>query len=124
MTCLTVLPLKAIAERQINELGLFLSPNLCLLSQKESQCEIKLHVRWQTQSPGHYCIKVSDENQVLQCWKNTKNAQTEVELKLKNNLSVSLIEQESEQKIYQQTVRLQRQVVKYRRKRRNPWQFY
>ncbi|WP_444994995.1 DUF3019 domain-containing protein [Aliikangiella sp. IMCC44359] len=107
-----------------NEYGLFLSPNLCLLSKSEPTCEIKLHIHWQTKQLSNYCLHQSNSEPAIKCWDNSNSAEYDISLNLENNLTLYLIDEITDKTIYQQTVRLQRQTTPYRQRRRNPWRFY
>ncbi|MET1255750.1 DUF3019 domain-containing protein [Aliikangiella maris] len=112
------------SEKPVNEYGLFLSPNLCLLSQSEADCEIKLHVRWQTSLAADYCLMQSLAEPALKCWENSSKAEDYFELKLTKNATLYLVENPGQTIKYQQIIRLQRQSPPYRTRRKNPWRFY
>ncbi len=104
--------------------GLFLSPNLCLLSEKQNECEIKIHLKWYTNTPSEYCIHTSPTDKPLRCWSNTNQSEMQLELKLDDNQTLYLVDALSSQVVYQQAIRIQKQTTAYRQKRRNPWRFY
>lgn len=125
LTCLIWLlaPLAEASDHK-NEYGLYLSPNLCLLSTDESSCEINIHARWQTKSGGDYCLYKANQSEAVHCWTNSAKGDIYIEFSIDDNLILELKNQTTLEVIYQQTVRLQREVKKYRRSRRNPWRFY
>ncbi len=112
------------ASNHENEYGLYLSPNLCLLSTDETSCDINIHVRWQTKVTSDYCLFKANQEQPVHCWSNADIGDIRVEFSIDDNLSLLLVNQLDDQTVYRQTVRLQREVKKYRRSRRNPWRFY
>lgn len=111
-------------EHNTSEHGLYLSPNLCLLSEKETSCQIDIKLRWGTPTAGHYCIHKSPQQTPLECWPEDQQGQLKVSFNLNENLTLYLVNANTDQVIYQQTVRLQKQVKRTRRARRNPWRFY
>jgi len=115
----------AIAQSQeLGPDGLYLSPNLCLLSKKEVDCQIKIEARWKAQRTGNICLISSTQIEPLHCWTDTTSARHTFSLKIERSIVISLIDKDSHKVIFKQPVRLQRQVTRYRKKRRNPWQFY
>ena len=126
LTCLLALiPSISLAGIQPeNEYGLLLSPNLCLLSQDEKICQMKLKVSWRTPKRGNYCLLESKNRRRLHCWQQKSSEQIEVELTLTGNTDLFFVDQQLGTIIYQQSISLQRQIVRYRQKRRNPWRFY
>lgn len=104
--------------------GLYLSPNLCLLEKNQQQCELLLDIRWRTLTVGDYCLHTNQGSQQLNCWSQLDHGQFKHHFQFSKNLEIYLVHQESGETIFRQTVRLQKYVTKYRRKRRNPWQFY
>ena len=107
-----------------NEYGLFLSPNLCLLSKAEETCHITIHIRWQTLQSAEYCLHKSPTQPALKCWQSSDRGDHRVEFTLEENLTLYLLNQQDDAIVYRQTVRLQKEAQAYRRSRRNPWRFY
>lgn len=115
----------ALAESEgITSDGLYLSPNLCLLSQKEEDCQIKIEARWKTPRKGEYCLMSNTQSTPLFCWDNNSSGRHTFSLKIKSSTIISLVDKQTQTLIYRHKVRLQRQVTRFRKKRRNPWQFY
>ncbi|TQV75118.1 DUF3019 domain-containing protein [Aliikangiella marina] len=112
------------ASSPSDEYGLYLSPNLCLMSSEEKTCEINIHVRWQTKSNANYCLYKAHESTPLECWADNNSGTVYVDFSINDNLTLILKEQSTNAIIYQQIVRLQREIKRYRRSRRNPWRFY
>jgi len=112
------------AANEIDEYGLFLSPNLCLLSKKETRCDINIQVRWQTPQRSDYCLYKNISLPAIHCWQDSAQANIKVEFTLEENLTLLLVDTRNGKTVYQQLVRLQKQAKKYRRSRRNPWRFY
>ena len=104
--------------------GLYLSPNLCLLEKNQERCELLLDIRWRTLNVGDYCLQTNQDSKSINCWSQLDRGKFKHHFRFSNNLEIYLVNQESGETVYQQTVRLQKYVTKYRKKRRNPWQFY
>ena len=104
--------------------GLFLSPHLCLLSKSESQCNIKIEARWKTKEMGDFCLVIAEQIKPLACWRETQFSRHTFSLNITKSTTIYLIEEKSKTELFEHPVRIQKQVSQYRKKRRNPWQFY
>ncbi|MCW8880159.1 MAG: DUF3019 domain-containing protein [Kangiellaceae bacterium] len=104
--------------------GLYLSPNLCLLEKNQDQCELLLDIRWRTITTGDFCLTTNQSPETLKCWRQLDQGKLKHHFRFSENLEIYLVSQKNNTTVYKQTVRLQKYVTKYRKKRRNPWQFY
>ncbi|MGX5173078.1 DUF3019 domain-containing protein [Aliikangiella sp. IMCC44653] len=105
-------------------LGLYITPNLCLVSHSKKQCELDAEIVWRTQEKGNYCLVETLTGNQLHCWTNQNYAKIRLGLNFNANYQLALSRLKSGQKIYTQTIKLQRQIPHTRKKRRNPWRFY
>ncbi|WP_196141062.1 DUF3019 domain-containing protein [Aliikangiella sp. G2MR2-5] len=101
-----------------------MSPKFCLISAQESYCEVELKIEWRTSAAGDYCLHSNYKEASLHCWHNTNYGNGLIKIKTSASLEFFLIEENSNKRIYSHKVILQKQTNEYRKKRRNPWQFY
>ena len=121
---LTALASAAETPSSQQAIGLYLSPNLCLLEKNQQQCELLLDIRWRTLLVGDYCLQTNQDSAKINCWDGLDHGQFKHHFSFSENLEIFLVSRDSGETLYKQTVRLQKYVTKFRRKRRNPWQFY
>lgn len=65
-------------------------PNKCVALHKSRQCFARVKVRWQSSSPGHYCLFNLESEQQVACWKSKDSAIFQYEFESADSVNYEL----------------------------------
>ncbi|MGB0494955.1 MAG: DUF3019 domain-containing protein [Kangiellaceae bacterium] len=104
--------------------GLFIKPKSCVVDKKNDVCEATIDVQWKLKNKQDVCLIIDEQNRTLACWQNTEMITESFSIDIERNVNFQLKDQKTNQLIYSAPFSLYLKLVKYRKKRRNPWSFY
>ena len=121
-----ILHLSCSADDQAGQIVLTMKPNICVLSEAESQCRDLLVAEWQAKNNKTYslCLYQSTNNTPIECWENVSNGKAEFMQSIGKTTLFELRESNSRNLLGQQAYRVINADKKYQRSRRNPWSFF
>ena len=101
-------------------------PNICVLSETESQCRDLLTAEWKAQNDKIYslCLYQSLSNTPIKCWENVSNGKTEFTQSIAKTTIFELRDMSSQHLLGQEAFQVITAQKKYQRSRRNPWSFF
>jgi hypothetical protein len=101
-----------------------LSPRICTLSIRDKQCETKVHAQWTAPHEESLCLVIVDRPDVKRCWENYSEGTYSLELTFAEDLTFELRDPTLENILTSEALRVIREALRYRHKRRQPWNIF
>jgi hypothetical protein len=106
------------------DIVLDISPRLCVLPAGTDQCATAVHVHWRASKSESLCLVILDHREVKQCWEHYAEGMYDVELIFSADLILQLRDPELRQVLASETLRVIREALRYRHRRRQPWNIF
>ena len=107
-----------------DDIRLELSPRICTLAAGDKQCETWVHARWRSPHEESLCLVIVERPQVKRCWENYSEGTYNIELVFTEDLLVQLKDLDLQRVLASETLRVIREAIRYRHKRRQPWNIF
>ena len=101
-----------------------LSPRICTLAADDKQCEAKVHATWQAPHEESLCLVIVDRPEVKRCWENYSQGTYSIELIFNEDLIFQLKDPQLQHVLASEALRVIREAIRYRHKRRQPWNIF
>jgi hypothetical protein len=103
-----------------------MKPNICVLSEAESQCEDILVAEWKADNDQHYslCLFQRNNSMPIKCWKNVNFGVVQFNQAISATTIFELRDSNSQTLLGYQAFQVINAQKKFRRSRRNPWSFF
>ena len=98
-----------------------LQPRLCTLKAAEKSCNTTVSARWSSSTKESLCVIIVQRPNIKRCWEDYTDGEYRIELEFDDDLTFELRDIRSEQVLSAQTLKVIREAIEYRRKRRQPW---
>jgi Protein of unknown function (DUF3019) len=110
---------------EIDEKVVFqLRPHLCLLSDREAQCDDELTAEWTSAAELSLCLYQEQEQSPLQCWTNTTSGNTKFAILLSQSTAFELRDPLTQKQHGREIFQVSYAQKKFPHARRNPWSFF
>ncbi len=109
------------AEGQIR---LEISPRICTLTEKDRQCETPVHAQWRSPHEESLCLVIVARPDVKRCWEHYSEGTYTIELTFTQDLLFQLRDLSLEHVLASEALRVIREAVRFRHKRRQPWSLF
>jgi Protein of unknown function (DUF3019) len=106
------------------DIQLELSPRICTLALNDKQCETNVHASWRAPRTESLCLIVVDRPEVKRCWENYSQGTYSIELVFAENLVFQLKDLELQHVLATDVLRVIREAIRYRHKRKQPWNIF
>ena len=106
------------------DIQLELSPRICTLAINDKQCETKVRASWRAPRTESLCLIIVDRPEVKRCWEKYSEGTYSIELVFAENLVFQLRDLELEHVLASDVLRVIREAIRYRHKRRQPWSIF
>jgi hypothetical protein len=106
------------------DIRLELSPRICTLTAKDTQCETTVHASWYAPRDESLCLVVLNRPEIKRCWERYSEGSYSIELTFDEDLHFELRDPALERTLAAETLRVIREAVRYRHKRREPWNIF
>jgi hypothetical protein len=107
-----------------NEIRLELSPRICTLAANDKQCETQVHAKWQSPHEESLCLVIVNRPEVKRCWEHYSQGTYSIELVFNDDLTFQLKDVELKTVLASEALRVIREAIRYRHKRREPWNIF
>jgi hypothetical protein len=124
LVCLVNTSAVAAADPAGGDIRLELSPRICTLAVGDKQCEILVHAKWHSQREQSLCLVIVDRPDIKRCWENYSQGTYSIELAFSDDLTFQLRDSELRQVLAAEALRVIREAIRYRHKRRQPWNIF
>jgi hypothetical protein len=114
----------SVPETQSGTIQLQLSPRICSLSANDKQCQTEVHASWRSQNLESLCLIVLEKPEVKRCWERYAEGTYSMELVFADDLTFQLRDPEMRQVFSSEVLRVIREAIRYRHKRREPWNVF
>jgi len=101
-----------------------LSPRVCSLSAHDEQCDTVVRARWSAPREESLCLVIEDRPEVKRCWEHYAAGTYTVELMFAHDLTFELRDPALQQILASEVLRVIREAILYRHKRRQPWNIF
>lgn len=103
-----------------------MKPNICVLSESESQCRDLLTAEWKSQNNKHYslCLYQQTSKTPIECWENANAGKAEFTQTLSTTTVFELRDMSGQTLLVQQAFQVISAQKKFQHSRRNPWSFF
>ncbi len=119
-------PLRATASSgdERADIRLELSPRICTLTANDAQCDTVVHAKWRAPSNESLCLLIVGRPEVKRCWENYAEGSYSIELIFSTDLIFQLRGIDLQQVLTSEVLRVIREAIRYRHKRREPWNIF
>ena len=114
----------SLATTTSDAIQLQLSPRICTLSANDKQCQTQVLASWRSSTPQSLCLIVLEKPEVKRCWERYSEGTYSMELVFADDLTFQLRDPDMRQVLSSEVLRVIREAVRYRRKRREPWNVF
>jgi hypothetical protein len=107
-----------------SHIRLELSPRICTLAATDKQCETRVSATWQSTREESLCLVILDRPEVKRCWENYSEGTYSIHLVFAEDLVFQLRDVDLRNVLASQALRVIREAIRYRHKRRQPWNIF
>lgn len=120
------IPGQAASATDLSSAGiqLQLSPRVCTLSAHDEQCDTVVRAKWSAPHEESLCLVIVDRPEVKQCWEHYEAGAYTLELVFAQDLTFQLRDADLQQVLASEVLRVIREAILYRHKRRQPWNIF
>jgi hypothetical protein len=101
-----------------------LSPRICTLALNDKQCDTLVRATWKSAREESLCLVILDRQDVKRCWEKYTEGTYSIELIFTEDLVFQLKDLQLQQVLASEVLRVIREAIRYRHKRRQPWNIF
>jgi hypothetical protein len=101
-----------------------ITPRVCTLSAKERQCTTTVHASWRAPQDESLCLIILGRSDVKRCWEHYSQGDYSLEMVFSDDLVFALTDTRLDSVLASQALRIIREAIRYRHRRRNPWNLF
>lgn len=117
-------PVVGYAAEDLPAIHFSLKPRLCVLADGEEQCQDQLEIMWSSEQARSLCLYQNDQPMPLHCWSNTTRGEYRFVITTNASTDFQLREDDSDTALGREQFEVVHQQKRYRKSRRNPWNFF
>jgi len=106
------------------EIKLEINPRICFLTSRDTQCEIPVHAQWRARHEESLCLVIVARPDVKRCWEHYAQGTYTIDLTFTEDLTFQLRDVSLEHVFTSEVLRVIREALRYRHKRRQPWNIF
>ena len=107
-----------------DDIHLELSPRICTLPMNDAQCDTVVRATWRSPSDESLCLIIVGRPDVKRCWEKYSEGSYSIELIFSTDLVFQLKDLDLQQVLASEVLRVIREAIRYRHKRREPWNIF
>jgi Protein of unknown function (DUF3019) len=115
---------RAAPGKERDDIRLELSPRICTLTMKDTQCDTVVHATWRSPRDESLCLVIVGRPDVKRCWEKYSQGSHSIELIFSTDLVFQLEDLDLQQVLASEVLRVIREAIRYRHKRREPWNIF
>jgi Protein of unknown function (DUF3019) len=120
--CLALCALGSAVRAQPVELQV--RPRVCTLSAKDEHCNTTVVAEWRSPRNESLCLHIVGRPEIRRCWEDHSAGRYTVSLVFSEDLQIELRDTGSSAVLASQAIRVIREALELRRKRRPPWSVF
>lgn len=101
-----------------------ISPRICTLTGRDKQCETPVHAQWRSSHEESLCLVIVARPDVKRCWEHYAEGTYTIQLTFAEDLTFQLRDLSLEHVLASEALRVIREALRYRHKRRQPWNIF
>lgn len=118
-------PLRAAASSDgSGDIRLELSPRICTLGANDTQCDTEVRASWRSPVDESLCLIIVGRPEVKRCWENYSEGTYSIKLIFSTDLVFQLQDLDKQQVLASDVLRVIREAIRYRHKRRDAWNIF
>jgi hypothetical protein len=103
---------------------LVISPRICTLTGKDKECQTPVRAQWKSPHDESLCLIIVTRPDVKRCWEHYSQGTYTIELNFAEDLVFQLRDVSLDRVLASQVLRVIREAILYRHKRRQPWNIF
>jgi hypothetical protein len=107
-----------------DDIRLELSPRICTLTTKDTQCDTVVHASWRAPGNESLCLVIVGRSEVKRCWEEYSEGSYSIELIFSADLVFQLRDLDLQRVLTAEVLRVIHEAIRYRHKRREPWNVF
>jgi hypothetical protein len=107
-----------------DDIHLELSPRICTLAARDKQCQTEVHAQWSAPHEESLCLVILDRPDVKHCWEHYSQGTYSIYLTFVDDLTFQLRDPGLQNILASEVLRVIREALHYRHKRRQPWNIF
>jgi Protein of unknown function (DUF3019) len=104
-----------------SNIALDLRPRVCTMTSADEVCETTVRAQWRSVRDESLCLVIVGRPEVKRCWDNFTEGHYSIELAFAEDLVVQLRDPALENVLASAAIRVIREAIQLRRKRKQPW---
>jgi hypothetical protein len=101
-----------------------INPRICTLTGNDKQCVTPVHAQWRSPHEESLCLVIVARPEVKHCWEHYAAGNYTIELTFAEDLVFQLRDVSLEHVLASEALRVIREAIRYRHKRRQPWNIF
>jgi hypothetical protein len=101
-----------------------LSPRICTLAIHDKQCQTEVHAQWSAPREESLCLVIVGRPEVKHCWEHYSHGTYRIELTFVDDLTFQLRDPGLQNILASEVLRVIREALHYRHRRRDPWNIF
>jgi hypothetical protein len=114
----------AAVDNQPEAIQLQISPRICTLTGSDTQCETPVRAQWRASHDESLCLVIVARPDVKRCWEHYEEGTYTIDLTFTEDLVFQLRNLSLDRVLASEVLRVIREAVRYRHKRRQPWNIF
>ncbi|HEU4531973.1 MAG TPA: DUF3019 domain-containing protein [Steroidobacteraceae bacterium] len=106
------------------DIELDVKPRVCTLAAEDESCDTVVSAQWRARSNESVCVLVVGRPEIRRCWENHSEGLYTVALVFSEDLVVELRDTQEQRLLASEAIRVIREALQLRRKRRPPWSIF
>ena len=107
-----------------DSIHLELSPRICTLASRDKQCQTEVHAQWNSPREESLCLVIVDRPEVKRCWEHYSQGTYSIDLTFVDDVTFQLRDPDMQSVLATEVLRVIREALHYRHKRREPWNIF
>jgi hypothetical protein len=101
-----------------------LSPRICTLASHDKECRTAVHAQWSAPHEESLCLVIVDRPDIKHCWEHYSQGTYSIDLTFVDDLTFQLRDPALQNVLASEVLRVIREALHYRHKRRDPWNIF
>jgi hypothetical protein len=106
------------------DLHLEISPRICTLTGNDKQCSTPVRAHWRSNHDESLCLVVLEHPEVRRCWEHYSAGTYTINLEFAQDVVFQLRDVSLEHVLASEALRVIREAIQYRHRRRQPWNIF
>ncbi len=106
------------------DIQLELSPRICTLALGDKQCDTLVRATWRSPHEESLCLVILEHPDVKRCWEKYSEGSYSIQLLFTEDVVFQLKDLDLRQVLASEVLRVIREAIRYRHKRRQPWNIF